>query len=157
MLSRADDDRRQMTTRNGTTMYETILLTLDGTATDRAIIEHVKELAKLANSRLVLLHVADGWAARTYGPDAVSREIVEDTAYLHKVQAEMQAADIPTDAELAYGEPADQIIKWIEKKGCDLVAMSTHGHRFLADVFLGTTASRVQHGIRIPVLLLKAK
>jgi len=138
-------------------MYDKILVTLDGTPSDRAIIEHVKRLAKLAHSRLVLLHVADGWAARTYGPDAVSREIVEDTAYLHKVQAEMQAADIPTDAELAYGEPADQIIKWIEKKGCDLVAMSTHGHRFLADLFLGTTANKVQHRISVPVLLLRAK
>jgi len=138
-------------------MYDKILVTLDGTSTDRAIIEHVKSLAKLAHSRLVLLHVADGWAARQYGPDAVSREIVEDTAYLQKVQSELQAENIPTDAELAYGEPADQIIKWIEKKGCDLVAMSTHGHRFVADIFLGTTASRVQHRIRVPVLLLRAR
>ncbi len=67
-------------------MYETILLTLHGTPTDRAIIEHVKELAKLAHSRIVLLHVADGWAARTYGPDAVSPEIAEDTAYLEDVR-----------------------------------------------------------------------
>ena len=69
-------------------MYKTILVTLDGTSTDRAIIEHVKPLAKLAGSRVVVLHVADGWAARTYGPDAVSREILEDTAYLAKVRAE---------------------------------------------------------------------
>ena len=138
-------------------MYDKILVTLDGTPTDRAIIENVKQLAKLAHSRLVLLHVADGWAARTYGPDAVSREIVEDTAYLSKVQSELQAENIPTEAELAYGEPADQIIKWIENKGCDLVAMSTHGHRFLADLFLGTTASRVQHSISVPVLLLRAR
>ena len=66
-------------------MYKTILLTLDGTPTDRAIIEHVKPLAKLAQSRVVLLHVADGWAARTFGPDAVSPEITEDTAYLNQV------------------------------------------------------------------------
>jgi nucleotide-binding universal stress UspA family protein len=138
-------------------MYEKILVTLDGTSSDRAIIEHVKELAKLAHSRLVLLHVADGWAARTYGPDAISPEIAEDTAYLEKVRAEFQALGISTEAELAYGSPSKEIIKWIQEKGCDLVAMSTHGHRFLADVFLGTTASRVQHGIRVPVLLLKAK
>jgi nucleotide-binding universal stress UspA family protein len=138
-------------------MYETILVTLDGTPSDRAIIEHVKELAKLAHSRLVLLHVADGWAARTYGPDAVSAEIAEDTAYLEKVRAEFQSADIPVQAELAYGEPANEIIKWVKSKGCDLVAMSTHGHRFLADVFLGTTATRVQHNISAPVLLLRAK
>ena len=138
-------------------MYEKILVTLDGTPTDRAIIEHVKQLAKLAHSRLVLLHVADGWAARTYGPDAVSPEIAEDTAYLEKVRAEFQAMGIPTEAELAYGEPAKEIIKWVQQKGCDLVAMSTHGHRFLADIFLGTTASRVQHSISVPVLLLRAK
>jgi len=138
-------------------MYNTILVTLDGTPTDRAIIEHVKQLAKLANSRLVLLHVADGWAARTYGPDAVSPEIAEDIAYLGRVRAEFQSAGIPTEAELAYGEPVTEIIKWVEQKGCDLVAMSTHGHRFLADLFLGTTASRVQHSVRVPVLLLRAK
>jgi nucleotide-binding universal stress UspA family protein len=138
-------------------MYEKILVTLDGTSRDRAIIEHVKQLAKFARSRLVLLHVADGWAARTYGPDAVSPEIAEDTAYLEKVRAEFQVAGIPTEAELAYGEPVKEIIKWIRQKGCDLVAMSTHGHRFLADIFLGTTASRVQHSISVPVLLLRAK
>jgi nucleotide-binding universal stress UspA family protein len=138
-------------------MYDTILVTLDGTPTDRAIIEHLKQLAKLAHSRLVLLHVADGWAARTYGPDAISPEIAEDTAYLEKVRAEFQSLGIPAEAELAYGEPANEIVKWIQRKHCDLVAMSTHGHRLLADIFLGTTASRVQHSISVPVLLVRAK
>jgi nucleotide-binding universal stress UspA family protein len=138
-------------------MYDTILVTLDGTPTDRAIIEHVKQLAKLAHSRLVLLHVADGWAARTYGRDAVSREIVEDTAYLRTVREEFQAAGISAEAELAFGDPGSEIIKWVERKGCDLVAMSTHGHRFLGDLFLGSTATRVQHRISAPVLLLRAK
>src|SRR5881227_861065 len=104
-------------------MYETILVTLDGTPTDRAIVEHVKQLAELAHSHLVLLHVADGWAARTYGPDAVSPEIAEDTAYLEKVRSEFQSMGIPAEAELAYGEPADQIIQWVAQKRCDLVAM----------------------------------
>lgn len=138
-------------------MYDTILVTLDGTPSDRAIIEHVKQLAKLAHSRLVLLHVADGWAARTYGRDAVSREIAEDTAYLETLRAEFQAEGIPAEAELAFGEPSSEIIKWVEQKGCDLVAMSTHGHRFLADVFLGATATRVRHKISAPVLLLRAR
>src|SRR3989449_10843504 len=97
-------------------MYETILVTLDGTPTDRAIIEHIKQLAKLAHSRLVLLHVADGWAARTYGPDAVSPEIAEDTAYLEKVRAALQSVGIPAQAELAYGEPADEIIQCVHPK-----------------------------------------
>ncbi len=138
-------------------MYDTILVTLEGTATDQAIIEHVKRLAALARSKVVLLHVADGWAARTYGPDAVSREITEDTAYLDKVRDEFEAAGIPAEPELAFGDPATEITRWVERRGCDLVAMSTHGHRLLADIFLGTTASRVQHSVRVPVLLLRAK
>jgi nucleotide-binding universal stress UspA family protein len=138
-------------------MYKTILVTLDGTPTDRAIIRHVKELAKLAQSKVVLLHVADGWAARTYGSDAVSPEINEDTAYLQKVRSEFEVSGISTKAELAFGDPVTEIVKWVKHKGCDLVAMSTHGHRFLADIFLGTTASRVQHSISVPVLLLRAK
>jgi nucleotide-binding universal stress UspA family protein len=138
-------------------MYKTILVTVDGTPTDRAIIDHVKQLAKLSQGRVVLLHVADGWAARTYGRDAVSREIAEDTDYLRKVRAEFETSGIAADAELAYGDPAKEIIRWVKQKGCDLVAMSTHGHRFFADLFLGTTASRVQHNVSVPVLLLRAK
>jgi nucleotide-binding universal stress UspA family protein len=138
-------------------MYNKILLTLDATPSDRAIIEHVKQLAKLAQSRVVLLHVADGWAARTFGPDAVSPEITEDTAYLNKVRSEFESAGIPTQAELAYGDPPKEIIKWVEQKGCDLVAMSTHGHRFLGDLFLGTTSRQVRHKVKVPVLLLRGK
>ena len=138
-------------------MYKKILMTLDGTSSDRAIIEHVKELAKLANGKVVLLHVADGWAARTYGADAVSAEITQDTAYLKAIRSELQDAGVPTESELAYGDPVTEIVNWVRQKGCDLVAMSTHGHRLLADTFLGTTASRVQHSISVPVLLLRAK
>ena len=138
-------------------MYNTILVTLDGTPTDRGIIEHVKALANVMHSRVVLLHVADGWAARHFGPDAVSPEVTADLAYLDGVRAEFETAGTAAETVLAFGEPADEIVKWIRDKGCDLVAMSTHGHRFIADLFLGTTASRVQHQVKVPVLLLRAK
>ena len=95
--------------------------------------------------------------ARSALPDAVSPEIAEDLAYLEKIRAEFQSVGISADAELAYGDPADQIIKWVEKKRCDLVAMSTHGHRFLADLFLGSTATKVRHNIAVPILFLCAK
>src|SRR5512143_1990011 len=98
-------------------MYETILVTLDGTPSDRAIIEHVKHLAKLAQSRVVLLHVADGWAARTYGGDAISPEISEDNAYLQKVLSEFQQVEIPVTSELAFGDPSREIVKWVQQNG----------------------------------------
>jgi len=137
-------------------MYETILVTLDATPTDRAIVDHVKQLAKLCGSRVVLLHVADGWAARQFGRDAVSPEVRDDRKYIEAVRQEFEQTGIPAAAELAFGEPKKEIVKWVDEKGCSLIAMSTHGHKFLGDVFLGTTASHVQHRVNVPVLLLKA-
>jgi len=138
-------------------MYETILVTLDVTPTDRAIIDHVKALARRLNSQVILLHVADGWAARRFGKDAVSEEIANDAEYLNEVRAEFEFEGIAARAELAYGDPAAEIVRWVETNGCDLVAMSTHGHRGLADLLLGWTASTVQHAISVPVLMLRAR
>lgn len=138
-------------------MYNKILVTVDATPTDRVILDHVKALAIRLKSRVVFLHVADGWAARTFGPDAVSPEISEDRAYLDALTAEFAAAGISSEAELAYGEPSEEIIKWIETKQCDLVGMSTHGHRFLEDIFYGATADKVRHKVDVPVLLLRAR
>ena len=121
------------------------------------IIKHIKALATIMMSHVVLLHVADGWAARTFGPDAVSPEIKEDMEYLERVRAEFESVGVPTEAALAYGEPATEIVRWVQEKHCDLVAMGTHGHRLLADLFFGITASRVQHSIDIPVLLIRAR
>src|SRR5947209_17840273 len=101
-------------------MYKTILVTLDGTPTDRAIIAHIKLLAKLAGSRVVLLHEADGWAARTYGPDGVSQEITEDKAYLQSVREEHQLKDIPVEAERAYGGPTRETTRRREQNTSEL-------------------------------------
>jgi nucleotide-binding universal stress UspA family protein len=138
-------------------MYHKILVTLDTTATDQVILEHIRPLARLMHSQLVLLHVADGWAARLYGEEAVSREITEDRQYLARLEAELKAEGFDVESDLAFGEPATEIVKWVSERGCDLVAMSTHGHRLLGDLLFGTTASRVQHQVDVPVLMLRAK
>ena len=139
-------------------MYKKILVTLYATSTDRAIIEHIKKLATFMKSRVVLLHVATSAVAQWHGPDAAGEEVEEGHAYLDRVRAEFAALDVPADAELAFGaSPAKQIIKWVQENDCDLVAMSTHGHRLLGDLILGVTAFEVQHSISVPVLLLRAK
>ena len=108
-------------------------------------------------SEVVLLHVATGVPAKYHRTDAAGKEIEESKAFLDRIMDEFTAAGIPTEAELAYGEPAKEIVKWVKRKGCDLVAMSTHGHQLIADLLLGTTAIHVQHSISVPVLMLRAK
>lgn len=138
-------------------MYDNILVTLDTTPTDRAIIEHIKKLAKSMNSRVVLLHVATGVPAQWHGSAAGGKEVDEDRAYLDSVQVELESAGISARSELAFGDPVKEIIKWVHENPCDLVAMSTHGHKIVADIILGATANRVQHSISVPMLLLRAR
>jgi len=138
-------------------MYDKILLALDASPTDRPIIEHIKKLANIMHSRVVLFRVATGASAQFHGADAAGKEIDDSRAYLDQVKAEFEAANIPVAAELGYGEPAKEIIKWIHENSCDLVAMATHGHKLLADLALGTTATRVQHNVSVPVLMLRAR
>jgi nucleotide-binding universal stress UspA family protein len=138
-------------------MYKTILVTLEVTPTDRAIIEHIKQLAKQMQGSVVLLHVATGIPAQWHGPDAGGEEVEGDRSYLAGVKAEFEAAGVPAIAELAYGDPVKEIVKWVTQRGCDLVAMSTHGHQGLSDLIHGSVASKVQHNVSVPVLLLRAK
>ena len=140
-------------------MYATILVALENSKTDEAILNHVESLAKLAGSRLLLVHVADGWVARTKDELnlADSAEMKEDRAYLESVRARFSGKGIESDTVLLAGEPADEIVKLAEVRKVELIAMSTHGHRFLADLILGSTARRVRHEVGVPVLLVKGR
>ncbi len=140
-------------------MYKTILVPVENRETDRTILDHIRLLARLAQSKLVLVHVADGWAARNFDQLKLqeSEEMKEDREYLAQVQGELEAEGFEVSSILAMGDPAAEIIKLAEKEGVDLIAMTTHGHRLIGDILYGSTADKVRHEVNIPVLLLKVK
>ncbi len=140
-------------------MYERILVAIEHSAADRTILDHVSGLAKLTGARLVLVHVADGWAARNFDQLELreSEEMKDDRAYLDQLRDELTAQGFAVETHLAMGDPATELIKAVEQQHVDLIAMSTHGHRFLSDLLHGTTADRVRHLVKIPVLLLRAQ
>ena len=139
-------------------MYANILVALENSRTDEAVLVHIEALARLASSRLLLVHVADGWVARHLERLnlAESEEMRIDRAYLESVRERFVALGVEADTVLLNGEPADEIVKLAEERGVDLIAMSTHGHRFLADLILGSTVHKVRHTVSIPVLLIRA-
>ena len=139
-------------------MYKRILVPVEHSDADRTILEHVRALAKMCGATLVLLHVADGWAARAYDELRLrdSKEIREDRAYLDALAAELQGLGFAVESRLAMGDPATEIIKAAEAEGADLVAMATHGHRFVKDILLGATVNKVRHELKVPILLLQA-
>ena len=139
-------------------MYNKILIPLENSKADKAILQHIRSLAKLHGSSLLLMHVADGWVARNFErlKLAESEEMMADRAYLERVTKELEAEGFEVSHVLAMGEPSDEIIKQSRVDEVDLIAMSTHGHRFISDFLYGSTADKVRHVVDVPVLLLKA-
>jgi nucleotide-binding universal stress UspA family protein len=140
-------------------MYRTILLPIENSAADQTMLDHIKALARPARSNLILLHVADGWVARNFDQLnlAESEEIQEDRAYLERRAAELRDEGFSVECVLAMGQPSDEIIKYVQGRPVDLIAMATHGHRLVGDLIHGSTADKVRHLVDVPVLLLKAK
>jgi nucleotide-binding universal stress UspA family protein len=139
-------------------MYRKILIAVENSAADRTILTHVSQLARLTGAELLLVHVADGWAARHFDQLKLreSEEMKADREYLDRLRDELAAGGFSVETQLAHGDPATELIKAAEEQRVDLIAMSTHGHRFLSDIIHGTTADRVRHLVKVPVLLLRA-
>jgi len=139
-------------------MYKHILVAVENSEADKTILAHVSELARMTGADLLLVHVADGWAARNFDQLQLreSEEMKEDRAYLEKLRAELSATGLKVTTELAMGDPATELIRVAGDQSVDLIAMSTHGHRFVKDVLLGATVDKVRHLVKIPVLLLRA-
>jgi nucleotide-binding universal stress UspA family protein len=140
-------------------MYKTILVPVENRETDQTILKHIRPLARLSNSKLMLVHVADGWVARNYENFKLreSEEMKEDRVYLANLERELRAEGFEVTSVLAMGEPAEEIIKLARSQPVELIAMSTHGHRFISDLLYGSTADKVRHHVDVPVLLLKVR
>ena len=139
-------------------MYKKILVPLDNSKTDQAILRHIRPLAKMTGAALVFVHVAEGYAARFQEQLNLqdSQEIKEDQTYLESRQKEFNKEGFMTKIHLVRGEPAKEILKLAQKEKCDLIAMSTHGHRFIKDIILGSVAENLRHRTDIPILMIRA-
>ncbi len=140
-------------------MYTRILVPLENSGYDTAIVDHVRRLAKFCNASVVLIHVADGWAARNQQQLNLreSEEMRADREYLDRICRDLTDAGIPTESVLAGGDPTREIVDAAEREHCDLIAMATHGHRFIQDVVRGSVANDVRHHSKVPVLMVRGE
>ena len=140
-------------------MYRKILVALENSRADQSLLPHVEELARLCRSQLLLVHVADGWAARHFDKLklAESEEMKADREYLESTAASLRAAGLEVCVKLALGDPPAEILRSAESEGCDLIAMTTHGHRLIGDIIYGSTINEVRHRTSIPILVVKAE
>ena len=139
-------------------MYKKILVALENGPADGSLLPHIATLAKLLSSELLLIHVADGWVARLYDDLklAESDEMKADREYLEQQAAVLASQGLPVRIHLALGNPPTEILKAAAQEHCDLIAMTTHGHRLFADLLHGSTITFVRHRSQIPILLVRA-
>jgi manganese transport protein len=140
-------------------MYKKILVALENSRADESLLPHIKQLAKQLGSHLLLVHVADGWVARNFNrlDLAESDEMRTDRAYLEQIAAQLRADGLSVTTQLALGDPPAEILKAAETERCDLIAMTSHGHRLIGDIIYGSTIEEVRHRASIPILVVRAE
>ncbi len=141
-------------------MYRKILIPLDNSATDHAILEHIRALAAMTKAELVLVHVAEGYVARLQDQLnlADSEEMKADQAYLDQCAGSLVKDGFKARSVLVTGkDPGDGILHVAQSEGCDLIAMATHGHKFVKDMILGSVADHLRHNTNLPILMIRAK
>lgn len=138
-------------------MYQKILVALENSPADESLLPHIEKLALILHSHLLLVHVAEGWAARHYDDLLLkeSEEMIKDRAYLEAHAVRLRSKGLEVSTYLALGEPSQEILNTAKRERCDLIAMTSHGHRFLADLFLGSTIEEVRHQSPIPILVVR--
>jgi nucleotide-binding universal stress UspA family protein len=139
-------------------MYKKILVALENGRADATLVPHISELARLLGSELLLVHVADGFAARNFDQLSLaeSDEMKTDRAYLDGIAGQLRAAGITVATVLALGNPPTEILRTAQAQHCDLIAMTSHGHKMLGDIFLGSTIEKVRHNTSIPILVVRS-
>jgi nucleotide-binding universal stress UspA family protein len=139
-------------------MYQRILVPVEHSAYDEVILAHIRKLAAACNHpSIVLIHVADGWAARNINQLHLreSEEMRSDREYIESIADSLERDGFEAEAILAGGDPAREIAACAERERCDLNAMATHGHRGISDVLRGCVASELRHISMLPVLMVR--
>ena len=145
-------------------MYQHILIPTDGSPLSTVAVEHSMDFARDANAKVTVLTVVSPFRVFSANADELT-----DTRAEYERRARAHAAEILTDAQrkakragvpcdvvqLESDVPYDVIIKTAEKRGCDLIAMASHGRRGISAIVLGSETLKVLTHSKIPVLVYR--
>jgi len=126
-----------------------ILVPLDKSPLDAAVLPYVGKLGKRLRASLALLHVVT--PLRSLLPGAAR----EAQSYVQLVADEMREKGLMADPYYANGESAEMILEVAAEVEADMIVMATHGRRGMGKLVLGSVADVVVSVATVPVLLLR--
>jgi manganese transport protein len=134
--------------------YRRIGVAVELEGADDAVLVQAAALARTHGADLVAVHVVEGAPAALLGAVAADQETRDDSRLITELTEHLRADGINALGVLGFGDPAEEIVRIVNKEHLDLLVVGSHGHRFLADLALGRTVSPVLHRLTIPVLVV---
>jgi nucleotide-binding universal stress UspA family protein len=144
-----------------------ILLPLDGSELSESAKDHALEFGELFSAAYHLVRVVPYPVdvASPYLPHTVQMNQglvaeAKQTAYeyLDGHAETMRRRDLRvTTGVLVDAQPGHGILGEVEERGCDFIAMATHGRSGLTRAILGSASDKVLRGTHVPLLLYRPK
>lgn len=142
-------------------MYKKILVPIDGSPLSEGVLECASILAKNEDSEIVLLCVAVNVISEfIFGDPGLAKDFIDSQEtstkeYLIRVENDLKKKGIRVSSLMREGSVADTIITTAEEIKADVIAMSTHARKPVAQLFLGSVAENVLRHSKIPVMLIR--
>ena len=137
-----------------------ILVPVDGSDNALRAVRYAASLAsELPDVRLELLNVQDVLPEKVYAALPAEKIARWQSEYAHLVlQPAIQILDgahVPYEAGSRVGSAGNEISQQVQDKQCDAIIMGTRGLSSLANLVIGSVATKVIHMVQVPVTLIK--
>lgn len=143
-------------------MFSSILVPVDGSGPADRAVGLALQVARATGARLWFVNVIsdseivlDAEAPLVNPQARIDVERSKADALLSAAAATAKASGVQADIECVEGEPIDRIVAFATERGCDLIAMGTHGRSGLARLLLGSVTEGVLRHSHVPVLCIR--
>ncbi len=131
-------------------VYRKILVAIDCSPVDDFLVEEVSALALQLGASLHLLHVVH---SHTLDQERFLR--AESMLILDRYRQKLEAEGVGVTVLVRSGEPELEILREIDEKSYDLVAMAAHGHSLPERILFGSVSRTLRQNISIPLLMIR--
>ena len=143
-------------------MSRTYIVPLDGSALSETALPWARRLAEVDEAQLLLLRTVPLTFNMFTGPEPMTPDHDLDDSQFRKQVSEYlgrKVGEFPegmAHQEVRDGDPADAILKLSESSEMQAVVMASHGRGGLGRWLLGSVATKVLRGSKIPVFVINA-
>jgi len=138
-------------------MFECIVYATDGSDHARKALVYARDLAKLHNAKLFVVHVysrvSDFLDYKEYDT-ILGHRIAAGDKIIEEAGTEFEVAGLKFQTELLEGPVAEAIMNVAETRDADLIVLGARGMSSLEGLLLGSVSQKVIHHATCPVLVV---